>query len=190
MKKTIMLLLLCGLIFYMSPLDWGTVQAFELIRNPIFTYLALFLAFLGSWRFLVPFNLLFAVFYRKDKRYALMIPLGTLSCWVTNHLIKEIIRRPRPPLTALALEQSFSFPSGHAMVSCCFVYLIYFFLQARFKKAPSFLLILYLALMLLSRVYLGVHYPSDVLIGAALGLGFAQCLHFFGGRYDRTNHTG
>lgn len=191
MKTIILVLLLSSPFFYLTSLDLRVLEGLLAIRNPAFTLLAFLFAFLGSWRFLVPFNLLFAFFFRKKKPFALLIPLGTLSCWVLNHLIKELIQRQRPPIAALAIENSFSFPSGHAMVSSCFILLLFIFIKKTWDKDFLVPAAIYIGLMALSRLYLGVHYPSDVLVGSALGLAYAWALYqYFGGKYDRSNHKG
>lgn len=189
MKKNILLLLLFGLFFYVSPLDTKVLEVLVTLRRPFFTFVALVLAFLGSWLFLVPFNLLFAYLFKKEKLYHLLLPLGTLGCWLVNHLLKEMIQRPRPPIAALAIEKSFSFPSGHAMVTSCFVLLLVYFVKGHWDKDMGPAAAFYIGAMLLSRLYLGVHYPSDVLIGAGLGLAMAWGLHtYFGGKYDCSNN--
>lgn len=191
MKKIILLLLFFGLAFYLSPLDIKALEALVTLRGPFFTLIALFFAFLGSWRFLVPFNFLFAYIFRKEKPYHLLVPLGTLACWIANHLLKEIFRRPRPLLSPLAIENSFSFPSGHAMVNSCFILLIMYFVKECRGKDIRLAATFYIGAMLLSRLYLGVHYPSDVLLGAALGLAMAWGLHkHFGGKHDCSNNQG
>ena len=183
MKKIIILLLVLALIFYLSGLDLATLRFFESRRLEPLSSLALALAFLGSKSFLIPFNLLFFYFYRKLS-LGLFLPLATLASWTINHLIKEVIRRPRPPITSLAFEGSFSFPSGHAMVTASFIFLLAYFIKTHYKKDIYSYAYFYLGLMMLSRVYIGVHYPSDVLVGAALGLLFAKILINYKGEKD------
>jgi undecaprenyl-diphosphatase len=191
MKKIILVLLLLGLVFYLSSLDVQILEELVLLRKPVFTFIALLFAFMGSWRFLLPFNILFALYFKKEKPYNLLVPLGTLGCWIINHLIKETFRRPRPQIPALAIENSFSFPSGHAMVTSCFVLLLAYFIKEQWGKDIPIPATLYIGTMLLSRLYLGVHYPSDVFVGAALGLATAWALQrYFGGKHDRSNNKG
>jgi membrane-associated phospholipid phosphatase len=91
--------------------------------------------------------------------------------------LKDWIERDRPPLAdpdpepLVTLPQTHSFPSGHAMVSfACATVLA---LAVPRLRVPLFALA---ALIALSRVYVGVHYPFDVLAGAALGYGLARAL--------------
>lgn len=97
-----------------------------------------------------------------------------LSDWV-EHLLKNAIARPRPCSTIdrirliVPCPQSFSMPSGHASSSFAFsVPLAYMTQQYLSKKWRAYPLVL-AALIAVSRLYLGVHYPTDVLIGALLG---------------------
>ena len=97
---------------------------------------------------------------------------GELFVWI----IKNIIDRPRPPLTeALVTETSYSFPSGHSFIAIAFYGLIIFFLFDSFKKKYLKILSLVLGIILIiligaSRIYLGAHWPSDVLASYTSGL--------------------
>lgn len=181
-------MLILALVFHLVQLDLQTLEFFETKRVQPLSSLALALAFLGAKEFLVPFNLVFAYLYRKTP-YGLLVPLGTLSSWVINHLIKEVIKRPRPPVTSLAIEKSFSFPSGHSMVTASFILLMGLFMKNYYKKDIGFYAFIYLFIMMLSRVYIGVHYPTDVLVGGALGLIYAQLLiNYFGEKNVSKNY--
>lgn len=91
-----------------------------------------------------------------------------------NQLLKIIIARPRPPLERRLITQSgYSYPSGHSMVSLCiYGVLIYFAITKIQNKVLKIIAVSLLTLMILligiSRIYVGVHYPSDVLGGYLL----------------------
>jgi len=103
---------------------------------------------------------------------------GELFVWI----IKNIIDRPRPPLTeALVTETSYSFPSGHTFVSVAFYGLITFFLFDSLKKKSLKIISLILGIILViligvSRIYLGAHWPSDVLASYASGLAWLSII--------------
>jgi len=116
----------------------------------------------------------------RRQHHALgLLLVATIGGVLLNNFLKQVFARPRPPLAFHLTEvQSMSFPSGHAMESAI-IYLTMAALLARLVQAR--LLRLYfiaLAFFLtfvvgVSRVYLGVHYPSDVLAGWAAGLAWA-----------------
>ncbi len=92
----------------------------------------------------------------------------------TTVLIKFLVLRPRP-LNQLLIEDNFSFPSGHATVAAVFYTFIFYYLykhaKTKFAKILSATVgILLVALIAFSRIYLQVHYFSDVLVGLIIGL--------------------
>lgn len=108
-----------------------------------------------------------------EKKYATILGISTISSVTTNTIIKYIIRRPRPNHLRLITQGGYSFPSGHSMISICvygfLIYLIY--REVRDKKLKIALITFFSLLIIsigLSRIYVGVHYPSDVLAGYLL----------------------
>lgn len=104
---------------------------------------------------------------KRRVREALTVAFMIGGAAVMNTLLKLSFQRQRPTiLQALVSEQSFSFPSGHAMASaalaCAVIYLAW---QSRYRWLAAVLGALYVGVIGMSRVYLGVHYPSDVVAG-------------------------
>lgn len=112
----------------------------------------------------------------KNRRIGASIAVNLASSAFFNHLIKELVQRPRPPMEFRMVEESsFSFPSGHAMTSATFYGLIIYFVfkNVKNKKVRNTIcttLSLLIFLIGISRIYLGVHYASDVLAGFAFGI--------------------
>lgn len=156
-------------------------RAFEALGgyvNPFNNELMHSITFLGTHYFLIPLNLFLTfwfLFVRRHKWYSIKIPTIALSSVLLMLLLKQVFGRPRPLIPLLEAAQGFSFPSGHALMSTT-VYglLIYiFWLDVRNPVFRWTLISVFTALVLLiclSRIYLRVHYTSDVLAGISLGL--------------------
>ncbi|MGM9878895.1 MAG: phosphatase PAP2 family protein [Bacilli bacterium] len=106
----------------------------------------------------------------KDKLMKWVIPINLLaSAFLNNVLLKLIFRRERP-LDMLVQEHGYSFPSGHSFVAVAFYgFLIYLIINSNWSKNIKAILssiLIGLILMIgISRIYLGVHYPTDVTAG-------------------------
>ena len=122
----------------------------------------------------------------KNRKIGASIAVNLVSSAFVNHLIKEIIQRPRPPIELRMVEESsFSFPSGHAMTSTAFYGLIIYFVfknvkNKRLRNTICTALSLLIFLIGISRIYLGVHYASDVLAGFAFGIVYLVLYITFG----------
>jgi undecaprenyl-diphosphatase len=102
---------------------------------------------------------------RGRPRVFVLVAVADLVASAAANLLQRLVERPRPEVARLlALPHSHSFPSGHASTSfaCATVLAL---LEPRLR-APALLLA---AAIAFSRLYVGVHYPTDVLAGAALG---------------------
>jgi len=132
-------------------------------------------SWLGEWTLIVPLTFaVVALFWLKNKK-AYVIPFLTavLGGEISGQFLKFIIQRPRP-LDGLEAENTFSFPSGHALIAVTFYgFLIYYFWRTAKSQAQKYLsLLLGIILILIigfSRLYLGVHYFSDVIASYLLG---------------------
>ena len=110
---------------------------------------------------------------KKDDGYLMLM---NVVCTVgTNQVLKHIIRRLRPDHLRLVNEKGYSYPSGHSMVSLALYGILIYIVQKNIKNKPlKITLTVLLTLLILfigtSRIYVGVHYPSDVLAGYILSL--------------------
>ena len=108
----------------------------------------------------------------KDIIYVLSSAAASIGF---NTIIKQLVRRSRPEHLRLAVEKGFSFPSGHAMISICvygvILYLIICNIKNKYLKYTLATLVGILILSIgISRIYVGVHYPTDVLAGYSLSI--------------------
>jgi Uncharacterized membrane-associated protein len=136
-----------------------------------------FLSFLGSGIALISITAIVIVVTYKNKKYAFygwMIGANLATSYVLNEIFKVIFHRERPDILRLIDITGFSFPSGHSMVSLCFYGYITYVLWANLKSRWRYSLVILAALFVISvgisRIYLGVHYASDVLGGFSAGL--------------------
>ncbi len=136
---------------------------------------------LGGGTVIIIITVVVAGFLLLQKNYnaVWLILIATIGGALVSFGLKELIGRERPPLIFhLVYVNSLSFPSGHSMISAV-VYLTQASLLARIEKKKSIrVYIITVALILtfligISRVYLGVHYPTDVLAGWSIGFAWA-----------------
>jgi undecaprenyl-diphosphatase len=136
---------------------------------------------LGGWLVLALLTLAsvgYLLLLRK-RRHALFLSVAVIGAALLSVLLKDVFARPRPELVPhLVVVSSASFPSGHSMLSTS----VYLTLGAMLTRLQSSALVkayiqlwalLLAALVGLSRVYLGVHWPTDVLAGWAAGAAWA-----------------
>ncbi len=154
--------------------NWGFAQADRLRAVvPGLTGWVRRLTFFGSAGFFVPASLLGALLLRRrgHGRYATELLLSMGGGLVLNELLKAWFQRPRPT-SALLYQYGLSFPSGHAMLSVAFYgCLAWLAVQhgRRHRWAWALAAVAWAGLIGLTRVYLHVHYPTDVVAGWAGG---------------------
>lgn len=148
---------------------------FYSLRSPFLTKSMLAFSYLGGEIVLgAAIIITILLLLKKHTREAFLLSfLFTVSVIIDN-VLKMIIQRPRPHIAPLIAEHDYSFPSGHAMNSFVFyASLAYIFYQISRKKKASVTAIGALTLLILligvSRVYLGVHYATDVVAGYIVG---------------------
>ena len=121
--------------------------------------------------------LIFITLLFKKKKIGFILTLNVLLCSGLNTVIKHIFLRPRPVGLKLIKQGGYSFPSGHSMMAVAFFgILIYLVCKSKWKKSIKILLSSLLTVLILligiSRIYLGVHFASDVLAGFAIALSY------------------
>jgi undecaprenyl-diphosphatase len=138
----------------------------------------LFFTYLGRHEFLIPANLIliaYFLFFKKHRWYSIKVPAIALSSLALMFGLKHLFDRERPLVPLLEEARGLSFPSGHALMSVTFYGLLIYIVFKGFKNTPlKWTLISLLLLLILtigfSRIYLRVHYASDVIAGLCVGL--------------------
>lgn len=149
------------------------------LRRPYLTVAFITITQLGSALGLAVSALLLTWWLRRRQAAVIRQPILSVSAaWLANELLKVLVRRSRPDIVrALVSVRSFSYPSGHAFVSMVFYWGAAAALAGQMPRrwvTPIRVgAAVVIALVGFSRVYLGVHYPSDVLGGYGLGLACA-----------------
>lgn len=125
-------------------------------------------------------GLLMAVFaYKKWYSEALLLGSNLVLTGLLVLLLKNIYQRPRPAILHLVVEKGFSFPSGHSLASTLVLGSLIIMIGQRLKHQIARyvlqgVLLLEIGIIVASRVYVGVHYSSDVLGSMILGLAVLQ----------------
>lgn len=120
---------------------------------------------------IVSLVVIFIVAFRNKD--ALLLSISALDSIVLNTIIKHIVRRDRPSVVRLVIEKGYSFPSGHAMIAVCVYGFLFYLAFKRIKnKYLRNIICIVLGILTLgigiSRIYVGVHYASDIIAGYAL----------------------
>jgi undecaprenyl-diphosphatase len=150
-------------------------QSIYNVRTPTLTYLMMEISTLGSGTHIVITSLVGIIFLiKKHKKESILFSLALIMGILINTVLKLLIHRPRPEFDPLILERMSSFPSGHAMNAFIFFSLMSYFSYHFFNNktltiAVTVFSILCIFLVGFSRVYLGVHHPTDVLAGYIAG---------------------
>ena len=120
---------------------------------------------------------LLSVIFIKDKKVLASVIINIILVTILNQVLKNILQRPRPDGFRLINESGYSFPSGHSMVSMAFyglfIYLAYTKIENKnLRSIVCILLSILVVLIGFSRIYLGVHYASDVLGGFLISMSY------------------
>ena len=154
----------------------GYKIASEFLISDFATPIAKFVTNFGGAIFLIILAMTLLILI-KDKKIGLSILSNLVIITVLNQLLKIILQRPRPTDYRIIEETGYSFPSGHSMISMAFygylIYLIYKYVKNKYIKWISIVLLSILICSIgVSRIYLGVHYTSDVLGGFFISISY------------------
>ncbi len=150
----------------------SNVHAFA---SPLLTRLMFAVSFMGSAGLIVAAGIAFALFaHFRWRRGAIWLLVTLAGALLLDLTLKFAFHRARPTPFFGAIPKTYSFPSGHSLFSFCFYGVLAGLLSGRVRSIPLRILMWIIAALLVlaigtSRVYLGVHYPSDVLAGYLVG---------------------
>lgn len=145
-------------------------------RNNILNNFFKIMTNFGSAEFLIPLTIL-CIICIKNKKYKIMLPVNLIVITSLNIILKNVFVRQRPNELRLIEETGYSFPSGHAMASTAVYGLLLYivFREVKNKKIRNISCILLAILIFIidmSRIYVGVHYASDVIAGTCLSIAY------------------
>lgn len=129
----------------------------------------------ASTKFIVSMIVISFLFLLKKKKWPIYLAICMILSTSVNLITKSIIGRERPDHFKYVIEDTLSYPSGHAMGSATFYgFLLFLLIKSNFSKKYKIifgsLLCLLVLIIGISRVYLGVHYPSDIIGGWCLSI--------------------
>ena len=185
-KKKWILLLICIIMFLfilenvldneIDKFDKSVYSIISLLKTDVVTDIFKVITSFGSAIFLIGLTLLSFIVI-KNKKISISIAINLATIGLLNQVLKNIVQRPRPEGFRIIDETGYSFPSGHSMASTAFYGLIIYFIAKNVKNKKirdiSYIaLIILIPLIGISRIYLGVHYASDVIAGFIVSIGY------------------
>lgn len=168
----------------MTQLEMQFLQFLESLRTDFWVILFEGITMLGEETILI--SLIATLYFAYDKRLALRIGYITITSMCVNNTVKNLVKRPRPfavgevtPARAHTAT-GYSFPSGHTQTIATWSTALAMYIREKWMGILAGIAIVAVGF---SRLFLGVHYPSDVIVGAVLGVLIAVGLSIV---YDRT----
>lgn len=156
------------------PLDNSIYNTIKNIINPTNTHIFKIITFTASTLGIIIICLLSFII---NKKSGILLTFNTIIITVINLISKLIFRRDRPTINQLVFEDTYSFPSGHTITATVvYGFIIYLIYKSNLSKKEKVIYISILMLLILligfSRIYLGVHYFTDVIGAIALGISY------------------
>lgn len=154
----------------LDTLDIYVYTKISKIVTPIITTILNIFTITGTIGFMLLISFLLVFKYYKISKFLIF---HAIVIDLLNYILKMVFMRERPTILWLTKTSGYSFPSAHMMVSTCFYGLcIYLLMKSSlpYKRIYSMLLFVLILIIGISRIYLGVHYFSDIMGGALCGI--------------------
>lgn len=181
---------------YASLIDDPVRNAVISTRSDWLTPIMKVITYMGNWQTITAICVILLLFKRTRITYGVPLSIGALLVSLANKGIKAIAMRPRPDAELFLIEQGgWSFPSGHAITSMFFFGMAIWLVRRNVENRImanilTVLLAIPMVMIGVSRVYLGVHYPTDVLAGWCLGIVTIAIFSRVVTRFSTFNGTG
>ncbi len=176
----LLLLIICFIIIFntsfreiINNADNKVINFINTIINTKLTNIMKIITLFGD--IYIPLLIIVCIFiFKKKKIHAIILSFNYIFAGLITQFLKILISRPRPIESIIKLPNSFSFPSGHSLTSIVFYFTLWYLLTIKSnKKIKIFTFVITLILVLLigfSRIYLKVHFFSDVIGGFVIGI--------------------
>lgn len=157
------------------------------IKSNTMTKIFKIITFFASVEFMIILSIIILLL-NKFKKVRFLVILNLINDVILNNILKFIFKRERPIDLMLIEETGYSFPSGHTMAACIFYgFIIYLIYKSKYSKRTKITLTIILTLLILligvSRIYLGVHYASDVIAGYLVSISYLIIFTHFIDKY-------
>ncbi|UOY92947.1 phosphatase PAP2 family protein [Ectobacillus sp. JY-23] len=195
----IIIFIVCLILFIVLSLSYTKLGTFDTVissyiqhfRTRPGIYFFQCMTYVGSIRMYVPVICILSIYCAVRKKL-LNICFLVFNLWGSrylNQVLKLWYQRPRPDIHTLTTATGYSFPSGHAMNAAAFLGFIAYLIitEHQLRLWQKTILLVFTTLMILSisisRVYLGVHYPTDIIAGSAAGIAWLLLCILFHQRF-------
>lgn len=160
------ILILTGIMNNIDSIVYDFIFSFN---NTTLTNIFKIISLLASTKMVIIYNIIIVIvmIIRKSNKLVLVPIASSLSGFIT-YIIKIIVARERPGINPLVIEKTYSFPSGHSMISILFFGTLLYIINRenyKYKKVFNIIIPIYILSVGISRIYLGVHYFSDCISG-------------------------
>ena len=156
------------------------------LRNNIWDFIFINITKMGNTTIIL--LIIIVILLKMNHKNQEILSFTAIITVLSNQIIKNIIKRPRPNHIRLIKQGGYSFPSGHAMISIAVYGFLLYYIQTNCKnKKQKILLSVLLTILILmigcSRVYVGVHYPTDIIGGYCLSIYILKMVIYFYQKY-------